>query len=80
MKSRVSYTKELRDQAKVEGKGLMTMSLRLPNGELHEGQRVVDATEARFLRWACALVANPSMRPLPDLEELVQKHLGGGLS
>lgn len=75
VKFRTSYPKELKQAAKAAGKGTFTVSVHLPDGTVHEVQGSADATEARFLRWAAAMVSNRDDRPLPDLERFVREHL-----
>lgn len=75
-KSRVSYAKELKDDAKKKGIGYATVSITFPNGTRAEYQYTVSATEARFLNWAAILAHSEESRPIPDLEALVLQKLG----
>ncbi len=75
LKLRTSYPKELRAEAKAAGKGVITVSIEFPNGEREERQMAGSAIECRFARWAGVLLSEERSRPLPDLEELIRKHL-----
>lgn len=76
-KSHVSYSKEVRARAKSEGKGLVTFSVKFPNGTLFEIQGPADPAECKFAQWAGVLFARPDVRPMPDLEQLVREKVEG---
>jgi len=71
-KARCSYPAELRKEAKAEAKGLITISVTLPNGERDEMQMAADAEECRYARWAASAL-DRRVRPLPDLESPVRQ-------
>lgn len=74
-KTRCSYDKELRAEAKAAGRGLITVAITHPNGEREEFQTTGSASDCRFAKWAGAMLEHEEARPLPDLEEFVRTHI-----
>ena len=72
-KSRVSYAKEMRSEASMWLKGLVTISVTLPDGTRHEHQMVADDGECAFAKWAMVMLGREDVRPLPDLEEIIRR-------
>lgn len=72
-RSRVSYSKDMRADARARQDGLVTISVETPDGERHEGQAIADPLRCRFARWAAAVLFCPEVRDLPDLESLVRQ-------
>lgn len=72
-KSRVSYPKELREEASFNLRGLVTISVKMLDGSTFEHQMSATVDECQFAKWAAVLLGRPDVRPVPDLEELVRK-------
>lgn len=72
-RSRVSYHKDLRKEAKAAGKGLITVSIQFPDETREEVQLVGDAIECFFARWMGRLLNDPDRRPLPDVEHVYKE-------
>lgn len=73
MKSRVSYPKEVRAAAKAAGHGLLTVSLKMANGELLEEQTDVGMLDTKFAKWAMVLLFCEEVRDKPDMEKVVRE-------
>lgn len=71
-KNHVRYEGPLRLEAKAKRLGLVTVHVRFPDGTEHEYQCVATPDECRFAAWAGALVAEPRIRKIPDLQEMVR--------
>lgn len=74
-KTRCSYEKEVRAQAKAGGLGLITVSVTHANGDRYEVQVAANASDCRFAKWAGVLLSEEEARPLPDLEQFVREHV-----
>jgi len=75
-KSRVSYDKKLRSDAKSAGRGLITISVTHPSGDRDEFQFTGSATDCRFAKWAgVALGCEEARGCLPNLEDLIRNHV-----
>lgn len=72
-KSRVSYEKDLRSEANFMMQGLVTISVKFPDGTLLEQQQVANMDECQFAKWAAVLLGRTDVRPTPVLEELVRE-------
>jgi len=72
-KSRVSYDKDLRAEAKAAGQGLITISVTQPNGERIEYQVAGNAEMCRFAKWAGVCLGEDEVRPC--LETIVQEYI-----
>lgn len=72
-KSRVSYPKEIREEASLNLKGKVTVSVTFLDGSKLEHQMAADLDECQFAKWALVLLARRDVRPCPNLEELVRK-------
>ena len=73
VKSHVSYPKELRSEASMNLKGLITVHVKFPDGTSMEHQQEADMDECQFAKWGAALLARKDVRPLPLLEEVVRQ-------
>lgn len=70
MRLKVSYPKELRKEAKAQGRALFTFQLTRADGSFVEFQGAVGASDARALEIAASMVMGG--RKLPELEELLR--------
>jgi len=77
-KTRVSYEKSLRQEAKKNGVGLVTVAITFPDGTRLERQGTASASECQFAKWSAALLFVEEARPLPDLQELIRTHIQKG--
>jgi len=73
VKSHVSYPKELRSEASMNLKGLVTVHIRFPDGTVMEHQQEADLDECQFAKWGAALLGRKDVRPLPLLEDVVRQ-------
>lgn len=77
-RTRVSYAKETRSEAKAKQAGLVTVSITMPNGDRVEAQGVVGSEGCVFAKWVAASLFCEEIRRLPDLggmlRELMEKH------
>ena len=73
MKSRVSYAAEMRKEASWTLRGLVTISVTLPDGTRLEVQKVANDSECAFAKWAMVLLDREDTRPVPDLQEVVRQ-------
>ena len=71
-KSRVSYAKEMRSEASLAMKGLVTVSVTFLDGTRFEYQQPADLDEQQAAKWFAVLLGRPDCRPMPKLEELVR--------
>lgn len=72
-KSRVSYSREIREEASLNLKGLVTISISFLDGSKLEHQMSADVDECQFAKWAAVLLGRKDVRPVPQLEALIQK-------
>ena len=72
-KSRVSYPKELREEANWGPKGLVTIAVTFLDGTKFEHQMAADVDECQFAKWAAVLLGRKDVRPMPQLEDLIRK-------
>ena len=77
-KPRVTYSKEMRAEAKANQQGLVTIQIEAPNGDRQEFQAPADPDMVKFVRWLGFVAVEADARPLrlPDIEEWVRRHLG----
>ena len=71
-KARVSYPQELREEASLNLKGKVTVSVTFLDGTKLEHQMAADLDECQFAKWALVLLARKDVRPCPNLEELIR--------
>lgn len=74
-RTRVSYSRELRAEAK--GQGLLTISMEFANGERLEEQGTFGPQDLLFAKWAMAMLFCDRLRKLPDLEKVVKDLMEG---
>ena len=60
-RSRVSYSREMREQVKQKGCALVTIQTESVAHEKDETQALVGAEQWRFIRWMSALVLSPEL-------------------
>jgi hypothetical protein len=73
-KSRATYSKEMRSEAKAKGLGLVTISVSYPNGEIYELQMPADPVACRCVAWTGGLIESGG--EIPDIESEVRRLLG----
>ena len=71
-KSRVSYAKELRSEASLAMKGLVTVSVRFLDGTTFEHQMPADLDECQAAKWFAVLLGRKDVRPLPSAEASIR--------
>lgn len=72
-KSRVSYAKEMRSEASLAMKGMVTVSVTFLDGSKFEHQMPADVDECQAAKWFAVLLGRPDVRPLPSLEAVVRQ-------
>lgn len=72
-KSRVSYDKALRSEAKAAGEGLITISVTHPNGDRTEYQVRGNAKSCLFAKWAGVMLGEPEAQPC--LETFIREQI-----
>jgi len=72
-KSRVSYSQELRSEASLTMKGLVTVSVKFVDGTTFEHQMVADLDELQAAKWFAVLLARKDVRPVPSAESSIQQ-------
>lgn len=72
-KTRVSYAKELRSEASLAMKGLVTISVTFMDGSRFEHQQPADLDEQQAAKWFAVLLGRPDCRPIPNLEAMVRQ-------
>lgn len=72
-KSRVSYAKELRSEASLSMKGLVTVSVKFLDGTNFEVQLAADIDECQAAKWFGVLLGRKDVRPFPSAEESIRK-------
>jgi hypothetical protein len=72
-KSRVSYPKEIREEASLNLKGRVTVSVTFLDGTKLEHQMAADLDECQFAKWALVTLARKDVRPFPNLEEFIRR-------
>lgn len=73
VKSRVSYSREIREEASLNLKGLVTISITFLDGSKLEHQMAADVDECQFAKWSAVLLGRRDVRPMPQLETLIQR-------
>lgn len=73
-KSRVTYSREMRTEAKAKGRTVATVHVEGGDGTKHEWQFLVDPNQFRFLLWAAAVVENGEELGI-DLEDVVRSRI-----
>jgi hypothetical protein len=69
----VTYSKDVREEAKRLGCGMLTVSIVFPDGSRIDEQRAcASLAEPQLVKWALAAVACEELRGLVDLEALVR--------
>lgn len=67
-RSRVSYTKTIRQEAKAAGLGLITVSILQLDGTVLEAQFLADPFQCHFAKWMHYMLEN--VTPLPPVEQV----------
>jgi len=75
VKTRVTYPKELKAEAKGPDYGLVTISVTFPDGSRLEEQQVCSANECQFAKWTMACLFTDIPRPLPDLQNILRSYV-----
>lgn len=73
-KSRVTYSREMRAEAKASGRTVATVQVEGGDGTKHEWQFLIDPNQFRFLLWAAAIVENGDELGI-DLEDVVRSRI-----
>lgn len=71
-RTRVSYAKGMRSDAKAKQAGLITISVTMPNGDRIEEQSFGSVDQCRFAKWAAAMLFCEEVRDLPNLEDTIK--------
>lgn len=71
-KSRVSYAKEMRSEASLAMKGLVTVSVKFLDGTTFEHQMPADLDECQAAKWFAVLLGRKDVRPLPSAEASIK--------
>ena len=74
-KSRATYPKELKAEAKEHGLGLATVSVTLLDGSRLEKQGTVTVQECQFLMWIMTVVFCDEVKKLPDVQEFIRQQI-----
>jgi len=68
-KTRVSFPKGVRENAKKRGIGLVTISVRGASGEIMEEIQVEASPEVcHWTKWMARILTDPNVRQLPELK------------
>lgn len=71
-KSRVSYPRELKSEASLAMKGLVTVSVTFLDGTKFEHQQPADIDECQAAKWFAVLLGRKDVRPLPSAEASIR--------
>jgi hypothetical protein len=71
-KSRVSYPRELKSEASLAMKGLVTVSVTFLDGTKFEHQQAADIDECQAAKWFAVLLGRKDVRPLPSAEASIR--------
>ena len=74
-RSKVSYGKDLRKEAKAGSLGLVTVSILHPNGEVVEAQGTATPEQCMFAKWVAAMLFSEEVKDLPDVQAFVRDAL-----
>lgn len=77
IKSRVTYPKELKAEAKEHGVELATISITFCDGTRIEEQGQVSIKECQFLKWVMTMVFCDEVKKLPDVQEFIRQQIEG---
>lgn len=72
-KSRCTYSKEMRAEASLAMKGLVTVSVKMLDGTLVEFQGPANLDEQQAVKWFAVLLGRPELRPLPNAEDSIRE-------
>jgi len=72
-KSRVSYPRELKAEASLAMKGLVTVSVTFLDGSKFEQQQAATIDECQAAKWFAVLLGRPDVRPVPSAEESIRR-------
>lgn len=72
-KRKMTFSRELRADAKARGGALLGFTLELQDGQVISEQGVIDVHQAMFAKWAMAVVLCEKIRHLPDLEGMIKE-------
>lgn len=77
MERKVSYAKQITQEAKAGEGCKATVSVVFPDKSRFDEQQALTVTQANFLKWAAALVFCEETKALPDLEGMLRKLMNG---